>query len=230
MIQITTNIVSWVTQCQSILTYSSASLLLVVSFVADKAFHFLKSSYYLLYGISESIYGFFFKKVHSVSIESISNSVKKVCCLFFKKLFTHNFLHGGCLVVAGISELIQGLSQYSLISLGLAFPFIVLLGEVSLLIAYFLVLVHNLRICIRISQQPPLVLEEEIKNSSRLKTSAIMNIFSALNYIAGISLALIGGPATVVVILLAFGLVSGGLAILFNLLYPSKSEQLKKCL
>lgn len=227
MIQITTNIVSWVSQCQSVLTYSSASMLLVVSFVADKAFHFLKSTYYLLYGISESVYGFFFKRVHSLSIESLSNTAKKVISLFFKKLFSYNFLHGGCLVAAGISELIQGLNQYSLVSLGLAFPFIVLAGEVSLLFAYFLVLVRNLRICVKISEQPPLVLEEDIKNSNRLKTSAILNIFSALNYIAGISLALLGGPTTLIIVLLAFGLVSGGLAILFNILYPSKSDQLK---
>ncbi|MEC7839648.1 MAG: hypothetical protein VX777_06385 [Chlamydiota bacterium] len=206
------------------------SIVTSVSTLATELFHIIQGAYFFITGVFEVSFGLFRKDPIGLSVKKVKIIFEKftgrLACLS-KKIFTYPVLHGALFLGSGVCEILQGLHSIEVIALGSALPFIAFAGSGCFILGNILMLAHNIKVCIIASNVPEDASEEEIENARRAKVSAIFAIVSALNYIAGIALSMFGGPAAIVIVLVALGLVFGGLKILYDWFQPCDKQKLK---
>jgi len=208
---------------------SISIIVTMVVTVAKEVFHLVQSVYFLVLGTFEVVYGLIKKNPVDISLTSVKsifqNAVKRLV-RFPKRILSCATLHGSLFLGTGVCELLQGLNVLEVIALGPALPFIALVGNGCFLVANLIMLVHNIKICLQASNLPPEASDEEREASKKAMISSIFAIISAINYIAGISLLIFGGPTAIIIVLVAMGLTSGGLKILFDFFQPYDNQLL----
>ncbi len=184
----------------------------VISMLVTKIFHLLQSGYLFLSGGREILYGIFRENITSLLKDRIVQSVKN--------FFSYPVFHGTFLILAGVSELFLGLHYTNLLYLGSTLlPVATLLGNGCFLMGNLLILAQNIRIYKKASQIPWNSAAEEKENAEFVKGSAVLSIISALSYIFGLGLTIIGGPTIIILLFAFFGLLFGGIKILYDIIY-----------
>lgn len=206
------------------------SILSVVNKLFHETIHLAQSAYFLFLGSLETFIGLF---THETKLSDVNIRVRSAVHRFLEwikslpeRIISYNVVHGSLMLGTGVCEFLLGLQQFGCVTLGAATPLVMGVSNACFFLGNLVMLVHN----VRLFQQACLISEdasEEVKaNAKRVKTSAIISMVSALNYIVGITAMMMGGPIALIAMFLALGLTFGGLKILYDWFCPYQEKLL----
>lgn len=201
----------------SIIERPSEPFFSLIASLVKETFYLLKSLYDIPAGLIEIVIGLVKKNTTSGV-----KRVKTALTWFYQKIVSFSTFHGLLIAGAGGCELALGLNQLELISLGLAMPMTIILRSGCFIMAEILSLVYYTKCLIKACRVRCPNSEIAKEQLERVKTASILAIFSALNYIFGAGLALLGAPGALILVLMALGVTISGIKFLYNILCPQK--------